>query len=334
MTSDSIPPALIAATETDEFAASRGSPGGPGRAIRAARERARLSIEELAIQTKLARSALEALERDDFDALNEPVYVRGYYRKCAKVLALSETDLISSYEKLVVPKAPQAPTKLLIGSGPAMGRPSLRRRGNGGRVVAVIVVAAAISALVWFLLNQPGVFAVLHGAAPASAVVAPVAAPAPGSASRSASELSSPTPVAAPAKGESAAESAATHASAAGIEQSAPAPAAGTAPTTAASPSPAASVATTAAATDSALAASGDLTLSFKSTSWVRVEDADGRLLMSGVIQGGDRQQVRGHAPYSLFVGNAPAVVVEYDGKVVDTAPFVKSNSTARLTVP
>ena len=69
---------------------------GPGRVIRQARERARLGIEELASMTRLARSTLEALERDDFSTLTEAVYVRGYYRKCAKVLNLPEAELIAA----------------------------------------------------------------------------------------------------------------------------------------------------------------------------------------------------------------------------------------------
>ena len=71
---------------------------GPGRLVREARERARLSTEDLAAQIKLARVTLDAIERDDFAQLNEPVYVRGYYRKLAKVLPVTEAELISAYE--------------------------------------------------------------------------------------------------------------------------------------------------------------------------------------------------------------------------------------------
>eukprot|EP01035_Chromulina_nebulosa_P066911 gene66911-91629_t len=91
-----------------------GAAGGPGRMIRTARERASMSIEELAVQTRLARPTLEALESDDFSTLHEAVYVRGYYRKCAKVLKLPEAELIGAYDKLLGPKAPPLPTKLLL----------------------------------------------------------------------------------------------------------------------------------------------------------------------------------------------------------------------------
>ncbi len=93
--------------------------------------------------------------------------------------------------------------------------------------------------------------------------------------------------------------------------------------------------ATAAAATSApAAAAPGALSLGFKATSWVRVEDSSGKVLLSGVVQSGDHQVLVGKPPYSLFLGNAPGVSVEYRGEVVDLKPFTKSNDTARLSVP
>jgi cytoskeleton protein RodZ len=43
---------------------------------------------------------------------------------------------------------------------------------------------------------------------------------------------------------------------------------------------------------------------------------------------------LHGKPPYSLFIGNGPGVIVEYDGKPVDLAPYIKQNQTARFSVP
>src|SRR3546814_19816877 len=86
-----------------------------------ARQAQHLSVDDLAGQTKLARTTVEALERDDFGALLEPVYVRGYYRKCAKVLGVDEKALIEAYSSLAAPRVPQAPTKLRLASATAPG---------------------------------------------------------------------------------------------------------------------------------------------------------------------------------------------------------------------
>lgn len=381
MTPDSNSPTLIAA-DADLHPRMPSPQGGPGRSIRVARERSQMTVEELATQTKLTRVTLEALERDDFEALNEPLYVRGYYRKCAKVLALSEAELIAGYERLVVPKAPQAPTKLLLGSGPAMGSTRIRRRGDGGRVIGLVLVAAVIGVFAWLLTGGSNGLRSLEStttttvsttvgapatgseavpspapvatpavtepapisAAPttlasepaAAAPVTPPAAPAPSALTPSAtpapSPIPAPTTVTTPA-------AAPTAAPAASVSSPAPAPAAAPAAAPVALRPAAALGAPAAGPTAAAPAAAGSapagfVVLNFKSTSWVRVEDADGKLLLSGVVQAGDRQQVRGRAPYSLFIGNAPGVSVEYDGKPVDTAPYVKSNSTARFSIP
>ncbi|MGH8457699.1 MAG: helix-turn-helix domain-containing protein, partial [Stenotrophobium sp.] len=125
----------------------------PGELIRRARERARLTPEELAAQTKLARHTLEALESDDFDTLNEAVYVRGYYRKCAKVLGIPEKELLDLYQARVAPRAPSLPSKLHLASGTELG--------SGSRLPVALAILAAIAAVVvcaflWFARGEPG----------------------------------------------------------------------------------------------------------------------------------------------------------------------------------
>jgi cytoskeleton protein RodZ len=319
---------------------------GPGRLIRLARERARLGVPELAALTKLAPATLEALERDDFSVLSEPVYVRGYYRKCAKALAMSEQELLGAYEKLVAPRAPTAPTKLLLG-GSSTGSSLKKNRRKAGSPwwLWLIGVAVIVAVAAWFLREEPGE----HRGAPPDAprpapsaeappVVAPAAAPAAeaGAKPLSTNELST-TPsergVAAPAAAEPApAPAKPTLATA----LSAPPPVAVPPPAPAAAPVPAVAPVVTAAAPAAAEPAGPNaLKLGFKATSWVRIEDAGGKVLLAGVIQGGDRQVLNGRAPYSVFLGNGPGVTIEYQGKSVDVAHYTRAkDNTARFTVP
>jgi cytoskeleton protein RodZ len=101
----------------------------------------------MAAHTKLARSTLEALERDDYRALLEPVYVRGYYRKCAKVLEIDEERLIAAYNARVVPKSPEAPAKLRLASGTELGSSS---RLPVSMAVLAAVIAVVACAFIWF----------------------------------------------------------------------------------------------------------------------------------------------------------------------------------------
>jgi cytoskeleton protein RodZ len=320
-----------AGTETSESTRQ-----GPGRLIRLARERARIGIPELAGLTKLAPATLEALERDDFAVLNEPVYVRGYYRKCAKALAMPEQELLGSYEKLVAPRAPQAPTKLLLGgsnTGSSLKK-SRRRAGPPWWLWLVgVVLVVGIAALLF--REGPG-----ESRAPAEAPAArpaaepPSAAPAP--ALPQARPLSTNELSTTPAESGQAQPAAATPAPAAPGPPPAPAPAP-SAPAAASAPAPAAAATPAAAAPVAAAPVAGpdSLVLDFKSASWVRVEDANGKLLLSGVIQSGDHQVLAGKPPYSVFLGNAPGVKMEYHGAAVDLGTYTRSkDNTARLKVP
>lgn len=372
MTSD-IPTTLRMASETSDQPHDTGS-AGPGRTIRQSRERARLSLEELAKETRLARATLEALERDDFSTLTEPVYVRGYYRKCAKVLNLSENELIASYDKLFAPKSQSIPTKLLLSNSDTMS-PSGRRGGSRG-MLATVVVVAVLTAAIWFVTHDPSRFGFGDAAATGTTEVA-ASAPAPTPIPLPPPSPIEPSAVTTTSDGGATTATPATSTPAASLNldatltspsgtsstpQSAPQPGTQTAPpsvspstaggaspapatltpsttlagnTTAAAPTPApTSAAVTIPAASGAAASSGPLVLSFKSSSWVRIEDADGRLLLSGTIQAGDRQQLSGRAPYALFLGYAPGVSVEYNGRPIDTTPFVRQNSTARISVP
>jgi cytoskeleton protein RodZ len=148
MSSETAEPAPAPAPEAPAPGAS-----SPGAIIREARTRARMSVEELAAATKLARPTLEALERDDFNALQEAVYVRGYYRKCAKILGLNEAELVAVYQNRVVPKRPDPPAKLRLASGTEIGEV------NRLPVPMAVVSAAAavvIGILLWNLFKTPG----------------------------------------------------------------------------------------------------------------------------------------------------------------------------------
>lgn len=72
----------------------------PGSYIREQRMRRGLSIEQLAVATKIPASSLRLLENDDFGALPGPVFVKGFLRCCTRALGLpSETVMELLYER-------------------------------------------------------------------------------------------------------------------------------------------------------------------------------------------------------------------------------------------
>lgn len=274
----------------------------PGALLREARERARLTLDELSLQTKLGRNTLDALERDDFAALLEPVYVRGYYRKCAKVLDVSEQRLIEAYGRSVAPRVPQPPAKLRLASGTDLG--------SGSRLpvplsLAAAVLAVVVCGVVWMTLEGG------ETAPQAPAVV-----------------LTMPTVNTGPVATETTALADAATDTQADAEE---APSVNAdAPAVVPQPQPAVA----AEATQALAAGSDGAVLRFENKSWVRIDDAHGKLLLSGEFSAGEARTVRGAMPLNVHLGNAKAVRLEYRGKPVDFSSQLRSNGTARFTLP
>ena len=276
----------------------------PGALLKQARERAGLGVEDLAGQLKLAKGTLEALEADDFAALSEPVYIRGYYRKIAKLLPVPEGELIAAYDarsrsaKPGPAKSVPAMQRIPLAGGVAAGS-SRQTRGQGvGIVVAVLVVVAL---LVVFADRDPPKRLAERPGVPAAPAESPVAA-------------SSPTPALAPAPSLS--------------EPPAPSPGVAPVPPAAIAPAPPAVAAAPPGGPE-------QLVLDLKESSFVRVEDSRGKTLAIGLVRGGERQALDGRPPYTVFLGNAKNVKVFYGGQPIDFAAHVNAqNDTARFTVP
>lgn len=76
-------------------------PPSPGRYIREQRQRRGMSIEQLAIDTKIPRASIEALEEDRFNALPGQVFVRGFFRCCARTLGLDPEVVLGLFHEHV-----------------------------------------------------------------------------------------------------------------------------------------------------------------------------------------------------------------------------------------
>ncbi|MFA5940214.1 MAG: RodZ domain-containing protein [Sinimarinibacterium sp.] len=290
MTTDTPDPASTDESATNAAPVPEPRPG-PGALIREARQRARLSLEDMAAHTKLARQTLDALERDDYKALLEPVYVRGYYRKCAKVLDMDEGALIAAYEARVAPRQPEAPSKLRLASGTELGSSS---RLPVAMAVFAAVVAIVVCGFIWLARDGQDSYPVFRDAIVSETPMptAPPVAPQPVAVDAAAPEAAAATPAA----------------DAAGPD---------------ATPGPGVASAATAV-----------VRLRFRQTSWVRVDDAAGKVLINQTQAAGTEQTVNGVTPLNIYLGNAPGVEVEYDGKAVDIRSYVRDSNTARFSLP
>ncbi len=79
-------------------------------------------------------------------------------------------------------------------------------------------------------------------------------------------------------------------------------------------------------------AAQPALSLTFTGNSWVEVRGADGRVLESGELGGGQQRSYSVGEVSRVVLGNSSAVEVRQAGKTVDVTPFSRAN-VARFTL-
>ncbi|MGA7964418.1 MAG: RodZ domain-containing protein [Gammaproteobacteria bacterium] len=89
----------------------------PGAALVAARKAQALELEAVAESTGVPRDVLLALESDDWERLDAPVYVRGYLRKYARLLGLDEEAILGAYEASAAPHDPAIRAHVTRGLG-------------------------------------------------------------------------------------------------------------------------------------------------------------------------------------------------------------------------
>lgn len=68
-----------------------------GQTLRDARQRRGLSLQEISRATKISVQILEAIERNQTDALAGGLYMRGYLRAYANQVGLNPADIVSGF---------------------------------------------------------------------------------------------------------------------------------------------------------------------------------------------------------------------------------------------
>jgi cytoskeleton protein RodZ len=73
--------------------------------------------------------------------------------------------------------------------------------------------------------------------------------------------------------------------------------------------------------------------LRFNKESWAEVFDANGVQLLRGLMKSGTVQQLSGTAPFSVFLGNTPAVEIRINDVEFDASPYMRRDSVSRFTL-
>lgn len=73
--------------------------------------------------------------------------------------------------------------------------------------------------------------------------------------------------------------------------------------------------------------------LFYRAESWTEIVDATGTRLYFDLARTGSVVEVEGAPPFSVFLGNSPAVDIEVDGRRFDQSRYNRSGNVARFTI-
>jgi cytoskeleton protein RodZ len=277
-----------------------------GMILQQAREAAGLTIDDVALQLKLAPRQVVAIERDYFANLPGRTFIRGFVRNYARLLKLDSDAVLGALtgeHATPTERTPRAATSRAMGEMP-MERPS---RPNIARWAIPLVLVAIVAIAAFYEFARPQ-------ASRAPAPVTPIAPATPPTSS--AVPLTNParpateTATIAPATTEATAPSAAT------VPPSEP-------PTGAAN-----SATSTVSATQETTAAarSNQLALRFRGTSWVEVRDRSGNVVLSMTGSDGATREIVIAPPGEVTVGNAGVVDATWRGRSLDVMAQSRQN--------
>ncbi|WP_244928698.1 helix-turn-helix transcriptional regulator [Nocardioides sp. W7] len=117
-----------------------------GPQLAAARERLRLSVDQLAERTRIRPHVIESIEVDDFAPCGGDFYARGHLRTLARIVGIDVAPLLATYEERYADAPVNArrvfEAELATGSGSIRGT-------RGGPSWSVLVAAVMVLVLAW-----------------------------------------------------------------------------------------------------------------------------------------------------------------------------------------
>ena len=298
-----------------------------GQRLSSARRALNLTQEQVAAELRLNISLIKALEEEDYTNLPAQMYIAGYLRNYARLLKIPVEPLLSALDKA------QLESPNLITDATLPRKASQSRLFVKLFVLAVLVVVVA--GIVSWLQSQDlaTLLTKLDEAVQSKANTLPGVPTADESITEdvsSAAEASEPKvikePVAAPVEEVSSPAAAVVEESI--VEETTQQESA--APETAPQET---SVQETSVQEPAALSKPSPilidgvpLVLSFKEDCWTEVSDSRGKRLAYDLYREGQTKAVTGIPPFSIFLGNAIAVTIKYNGQPYDASEHIHAN--------
>lgn len=291
-----------------------------GTVLKRAREKAGLSIDEVAEKLIVSADIIKAIDNSQAEALPALTFTQGYIRSYARMFDLPADEIIEAYNSIVPEtKKATAPRSVLL----------VHKTGSGAVVkllTIAFVIAAAAALFMWvyqadFTLNTNfsvertgAVEPVMEAPEPQlefrteqqqeQAVLEAALDAAPDSLTQTSGLLDDAPRNVAAANSRTAVDN--TLSGQSNLEQTA----------------------VPANETENEIVVSHDkLLLIANADSWCEIQDSNGQRLYYQLLEKGDEATVKGAAPFHVFLGNAPQVQVEINSKSVSFDHLINNNS-------
>ena len=305
-------------------AAEESSPLSPGQMLSAARVQQNLTQREVAETLHITMHYVNAIEHDEHNKLPGAVFAKGYIKRYAEIMALDETAVMAAYEGL----GHASPTAIA-----GTGRNTRKSRRVGNSLWAVAASATVFSLLFLGLWAWNG-----EDANTPAGSLDPALSESPESSGPAQPLTAMP---AAPGESDSASQRAAT---AERDPQSLPL----ASPRQATVDGQAVSGSVNRAEIDGGDASGLDsvepatvvegegkdtLKLSFSGTSWIEVRDSGDGERYRDLRMAGDVLEIKGVAPFDVFLGDAPRIRLSLNGDDIDLSQEPRIDNSVQLTV-
>jgi len=338
---------------------------GPGERLQAARIKKGLTVEDVAGRMHLSNNILEAIEDNNFDEITAPIFVKGYLRAYARIVALSEDDMIEQYLDLYSEEDP--PISSTSNMVPELSVKDARIRWTTYLVILVLGVLLAA----WWWNKQQDTETPVSMDAQTSAVEenSSVEEVVVSSEVQAGSEALIDTAESGESAETVAQESAAVNpepvpepaeAEVAQAVETQPEPEAAAEPELATEPEPEVgdmTVDTESASTTqpesepeveveaeqpaaaagkpdrSAPTGSDSLQIIVHADTWGDVKDANNYQLVYDLLRADSSIELKGEAPFAVFLGNGHGVEILFNGEEIEVSPKIREDNTARLNV-
>jgi cytoskeleton protein RodZ len=294
---------------------------GAGAVLRDAREQAGLSVADVVERIKFAPKQIEALEAEDYESLPQGGFLRGFVRSYARLLQLSDAELLA---RLPQPESHTKPTPVQNTLEAPMPHPNAARRAN------LIWLGAALLAAIGL-----AVFTLMPHSAPTAPEPQPTVEPAPQTQVQEvplalppeSAPASAPAAVSVPVSAPQAVSAPVAVVNPVSTVRPASAPVASHA-----APASVALPAAPKAQSPTGAAEEAPVRMVFDQASWAEVRDRSGKPVFSKLSPRGSEQKISGQPPFRIVIGHAQGVHLYYRGKEVDLVPHTRVE-VARLTL-